>query len=323
MFNENFQFHGFSASAWLHLLGLLGHQPEARSAPRLIVIEGEPGVAIAAFSTTGNVVDISEYTGAACLESLCQRHGCRGAIMLRDGLISDAVESASSQLGDNGDLLDLLLCLLTEMRTATLRGNLVQYPASRGLPTPTAAVVRRAVDHILPDNTCMVVGVWDRHSLWTGVVLRRRDGHLDLCAGPDAIAEWVGPLGGDFHRDHRSITRAVSRIVAPVHLGLYAERDQLQNLLRNPLPGAWLKSVALREVVFDPSPAYVGAALGADGARAAADHLKTLLGGFDAFQKLQPYFGAFRDQLGSLSSVTRTLGFNPLEQLANRLNKEG
>lgn len=319
MLSDNFQFQGFSSASWLRLLSLLGYKPHRHKAPVLAIIEGNERQAVAAFTTAGDIIPVSEYLGRDCLPALCNRYGAHKAIAVRQGVLERIVIDASFRMPQDGDLLDQLLPILTGVRDATLRGDLAFHPESGTFPIPTANMVRRAVDHILPNDHAMVVAVWERRELWTALVLRRRGKKIDLCAGPDALLGWVGALGGDYRRDHRIISRAIDHEVAPVHLGLYAQRAQLEQLLRNPDPGSWLKAVALREIVFDPTPAYVNAALAADAARAATERAREVLGGLDLLHRLQPYAGALRDQLGSISSVTRLLGFNPLHQLATLL----
>lgn len=319
MLSEDFAFRGFSAASWDALLTLMGQRTREQKTARLVVVEAPDRSAIAAFTTTGVIVDVAEYKGRDDLGQLCKHYGCVTGIVVREGTVERVSRHTAQQTATGADLFDQVLPLLHALREAELQGAIYRYPPPTLVPLPTAFMLRKALDLILPDQHSLVFGVWEQGQLWTGMVLRRRAGLIDLCAGPDAISDWVGPLGGDFHRDHRTITYAVGRSVAPVHIGLYAERKQLEALLRNAEPGAWLKAVALREIVFDPAPPYVGAALGADAARATAQRARALLGGIDLLAHLQPYASAARSRLGPLGSITRALGFNPLHHLAARL----
>lgn len=322
MLSEDFAFRGYTAETWGAILALLGQRAPGRTRPTLIVIESAERRPLAAFTSVGQIVDVAEYGGRDALPALCEQLRCRGAVVVQEGTIERVGRKTAAKTARGTDLLEQVLPVLAALREAELRGEIFRYPAPTLVPLPTVNVVRRAVDMVLPDGRALVLCVWQGHALWTGMVLRRSGGLIDLCAGPDAIAEWVGPLGGDYHRDHRAITHAVTRAVAPVHLGLYAQREQLQALLRNAEPGAWLKAFALREVVFDPAPPYVGAALGADAARVTARRIRALLGGIDLLGQLQPYASAARAQFGPMSSVTRMLGFNPLHHLAQRLTEQ-
>ena len=322
MLSEDFTFRGYTAETWDAVLRLVGQRSTLHKQPSLIVIESAERHPLAAFTTRGEIVDVADYTGRDGLPALCDRLACHTAIVVQEGVIERVGRKTAAASARAHDLLDQVLPLLTALREAELKGEIFRYPPPVLLPLPTVGVLRRALDMFLPDEHALVICVWEGDALWTGVVLRRSAGLIDLCAGPDAITEWVGPLGGDYHRDHRTITHAITRAVAPVHLGLYAQRAQLEALLRNAAPGAWLKAFALREIVFDPAPPYVGAALGADAARATAKRIRSLLGGIDVLGQLQPYVSAARSQLGPMSSVTRMLGFNPLHQLAERLAEQ-
>ncbi|HET6338097.1 MAG TPA: hypothetical protein VFG30_32970, partial [Polyangiales bacterium] len=161
--------------------------------------------------------------------------------------------------------------------------------------------------------------LWEDSVPWTALLLRRRAGEIDLIAGPEFVLDVVGPLGGDYRRDHRAVSRAVSDAVAPVHIGIYAQRSSFERLLRNPEPGAWAKAVALREIIIDPSPAYVHVALTADAMRATARKTSQYLGGLDFLGFAQPYARYAREQIMHVASVTGLLGWNPLQVLASRL----
>jgi hypothetical protein len=180
-------------------------------------------------------------------------------------------------------------------------------------------MVNRALDIVLPDDHAMVMVLWSGNTPWTGVVLRRRRGEIDLIAGPDLIQKWSGPLGGDWRRDHRFVSEGVARAVAPVHLGIYGEIGSVRRLLRNAEKGAWARAVAVRDIIVSPTPAYVAVALGADAARAVAERTTTWLGGIDALASLAPVATYVRGRISEVASVTQTLGFDPLKVLATVL----
>jgi hypothetical protein len=180
-------------------------------------------------------------------------------------------------------------------------------------------MITKALDMVLPDERAFAAVLWEESELWTALVLRRRGGQIDLVGGPELVLDVVGPLGGDYRRDHRAVTRAISDSVAPLHLGIYAQRRRFERLLRDAEPGAWAKAIALREVIIDPSPAYVHVAVGADALRATARKTTQLLGGLDVGSFFEPAARFAREQIMHVTSVTGMLGFNPLQVLARRL----
>jgi hypothetical protein len=139
--------------------------------------------------------------------------------------------------------------------------------------------------------------------------------------GPDFLLEWAGPLAGDFRRDHRMLTRAVSAAMAPVHLGLFSQREAFQALLRSAEPGSWAAAVAMREIIIAPAAPYVHVALGADALRAAGKRTAQAFGGVDLTSYLGPFAQLARQRVSRVSSLTGILGFNPLSALASRLRR--
>jgi hypothetical protein len=153
------------------------------------------------------------------------------------------------------------------------------------------------------------------------LVLRRHAGSIDLVAGPDLLAAWTGPLGGDWRRDYRVITDAVSRTVAPVHFGVFSEASTMRELLRVPDPGAWARAAAVRDIIVHPAPPYVAVAIGADALRAVASTSARLFGGLDLLGAFGPVGRYLRGRVVDVASVTGTLGFNPLRLLAESLQR--
>lgn len=322
MISPDFRFEGFDERSWLRVLSLLGVSSRATPMRRLyVVIDGEDR-AVAGFTDDGQPLSLGAYHGKDSLPALCAEHGAARGLAIREGAVEFIVEQAAQQMPMPGDYLAQCLSLLAIMRRAELAGAIVPYPARRHPPVPGPGVVERALDLVLPSGRSIVVAVYEGNRLWTSIVLRRREGAIDLLAGPRSLSAWTGPLGGDYRRDHRVIRSAVSRNVAPLHLGLFAQREQLTELLRNPWPGAWAAAFATRDVVVEPAPAYIGIAAVADAGRALTGTLRDLLGGVDLLAAAGPIAGYAREQLGQvgrMSSLTHILGFNPLQALAERL----
>jgi hypothetical protein len=243
-------------------------------------------------------------------------------VVLREGVLDELVERVALRLQRGDDYLTQWLVMLKAARELEEAGLIEVHPRPLGsVPVPTPGTVRRALDLVLPDDHSMVATLWDRGTIWTAAALRRRAGSIDLVAGPDLVARFTGPLGGDWRRDYRVIADAVERSVAPVHLGVFAEADTVRELLRSPDPGAWARAVAVRDVILHPTPPYVAVALGADAVRAVAATSARLLGGVDFLGAFAPVTQYLRSRVQELTSVTQTLGFNPLRVLAAALRR--
>lgn len=345
MISADLRFEGFDARSWTNLLSLFApgvvgrmrEKPAATDAPELgpsepssapvargtlYVMRDPSGRVLQAFhSLRGRVRDL-HYRGPDDLPRLASEYGARHVVVVEEGAPEELMERVALRLERGDDYVTQVLVAARAARELRDAGRLEIWPrGATGVPVPSTAMVRRALDIVLPDDRTLVAVVWDGTKPWTGAVLRRRHGEIDLCAGPDLIGRWAGPLGGDWRRDHRVISDAVSRAVAPVHLGIFSEASTMRTLLRTPDPGAWARAAAVRDVIVSPTPPYVAVALGADAMRAAAKKSADMLGGIDALSALAPLARYVRGRIREITSVTATLGFDPLRALADSLRR--
>ena len=342
MISGSLRFEGFDSRSWMNLISLFapnlprrlssegaGDMPElegpdpgaARSGALVVVLDDRERVLKAFHTERGRIAGLA-YPGPTALEELAKEWRAAQCVVLREGVLEEIGERVARRIDRGDDYLAQLLVLARSVREMSEAGLLLTWPRPLAdVPIPTIGMVRRAMDTVLPDGHALVVVVWKGSAPWTGLVLRRQGGAIDLVAGPDLIARWTGPLGGDWRRDYRVISDAVTRAVAPVHLGVFAELPTVHALLRSAEPGAWARAVAVRDVIVHPTPPYVAVALGADAVRAIAKQSATWLGGIDAFGQLAPLAGYVRGRVAEVASVTSTLGFDPLAVLAAWLRR--
>lgn len=342
MISADLRVEGFDARSWTNLVSLfapgvvtrLQREPAPSDAPEVetgesgadpksgtlvIVVSATGRVRKAFHSQRGRVRGLSQVTPADLAE-LAERFRARRVLLVREGAIEEIGERVATRLERGDDYVAQWLVVARTIREVIDAGMIHVWPRPfASVPIPTAGMVRRALDTVLPDDRALVMVLWSGSTPWTGVVLRRRRGEIDLVAGPDLIARWSGPLGGDWRRDHRFVSEGITRAVAPVHLGIYGEIGSVRRLLRSAEPGAWARAVAVREVIVSPTPPYVAVAIGADAARAVAQRTTTWLGGIDALASLAPVATYVRGRISEIASVTQTLGFDPLKLLAAAL----
>ncbi|MBK8173453.1 MAG: hypothetical protein IPK60_24390 [Sandaracinaceae bacterium] len=342
MISPHFRFEGFDAASWTNLLSLFApgvvdrieEYPQDTTVPEVdrtdaatneragsvIIICNEAGRVLKTFHTSRGRIRDLVYEGPQDLPRIAETYGAFRAIALKEGVMEEVVERLSVRLSRSDDYIAQWLMLVRIFRDMMDAGQIHLYPnPMANVPVPTPAMVRRAIDLVLPDGHAIVMVLWHAENVWTGAVLRRQGGMIDFVAGPDMLARWTGPLGGDWRRDYRVISQAVSRAVAPVHLGIFAEVDTVRALLRSPDRGAWARAAMVRDLVIHPTPPYVAVALGADAVRAAAHSTSKFLGGYDAFAFLQPLATYVRGRITEVTSITQTLGFNPLSLLGQAL----
>lgn len=337
MISESLRFEGFDSRSWTNLISLFAPNvvsrldreavdsdaPEVDEVPTairrgtlLIVLDDRERVLKAMHTHRGRITGL-EYAGPDALAEMAARYAATSCVVMREGVVEEIGERIAHRVERGDDYVAQLLVMARAIREMSEAGLLVTWPRPLGgVPIPTIGMVKRALDSVLPDEHAMVLVVWNRSAPWTAMVLRRRGGLIDLVAGPDLLARWTGPLGGDWRRDYRIIGDAVERAVAPVHLGLFTELHTVRELLREYEPGAWARAIAVRDVIVHPTPPYVAVALGADAVRKAARESARWLGGIETIGQLAPLATYLRSRVAEVASVTATLGFDPLKLLA-------
>lgn len=329
MISGDLRFEGFDVASWQNLLSLfmpglrdrVSRAAERPAGTLTVVVDDDDVVLLALHSLDGRW---DEGIGAEVgpLPRLAEASGARRVLALRAGAMEELVERAALRYRPGQDYLTQTLMVVRAARELADAGLVRLWPNPlAGVPIPSPQAVQRALDLVLPVDKAAVLVLWDG-GLWTAVALRRRREGIDLVAGPDLLARWAGPLGGDWRRDHRVFVDAVARAVAPVHLGVFAEADTFRDLLRSDAPGRWAKAIAVRDVIVNPMPGFVTAAVGADAVRGVGRASAQVLGGLDLAGTLLPVAQMIRARVTQAESVREILGFDPLSALATALRRE-
>ncbi|MCA9581149.1 MAG: hypothetical protein KC416_05100 [Myxococcales bacterium] len=321
MLSKDIAIDGFDAASWAKIVSLFS--PDQEQGATVFIFLGESDEVLAAYDTGEGRFELDSFQ-IDDLPEVVHRRKARWGVALRRGAIEELEERMALRLRRGEDYVAQLLTSLRVLRELHDSNQIRICPdALTRVPVPSPAMVRRALDTILPDGHTALAVLWQRGDPWSAVAIRRSGGAIDHVVGPETIARWTGPLGGDWRRDHRVVVQAVSRELGPVHIGLFSEVGTMRDLLRNPNPGAWATAAAVRDVAFFPSPPYVTAALGADLVRAAAEQTAQLVGGLGILETVVPLAAQFRARVTDMASVTATLGFNPLRVLGEMLRGEG
>jgi hypothetical protein len=344
MISASLRFEGFDSQSWTNLVSLfspgltarLNRTPVTSDAPELdtreaaeqnvgslVIIVDDQDQPLKAFHTTRGRVTDTNYSSPSQMPDLCERYGAHRVFVLREGVMEEITERLALRLERGDDYVTQWLTLMRILRELQDAKLIRIWPRPlENVPVPSPGTVRRALDVVLPDERCMLVTLWQGSSPWTALALRRRSGAIDTVVGPDLICQWAGPLGGDWRRDHRVIVDAVSRALAPVHVGVFSEVDTMRDLLQDATPGHWARSAALRDVIVYPTPPYAAVALGADALRGVTRTTRRFLGGIDALSAVSPITDLIRGRIAEIASVRDLLGFDPLEALAAMLRRE-
>jgi hypothetical protein len=264
--SEDFAFFGFDDTSWGRLVSLfLGDGSAGDRRGVLVVVVDLGGMPVAVFHTADGSLDPGSLPPAGDLESVCAQTRASACIVVRERAMSDIEDYLAEPLDLSQDFATRVVRFAHVLRELGNGNWLRVWPNPvPELLLPAAPAARPAVDFILPDGRSVVLGVFDEGKLWTGAVVRRNAGGVDVVAGPRAMLEWAGPLGGAWRRDHRVLTRAVERELGPLHAGLFMERHTARRLLEGRRAGDWAISFATRDVIAHPLPAYAAAGLGLD-----------------------------------------------------------
>jgi hypothetical protein len=259
------------------------------------------------------------------LSELAERHHASWALAAKTGALEEIMERFGARLRRHDDLTTQALLVVDISNEMLQEGAIERWPERlKGVPPPTEAMVRAALDSLCPDGHAMVLGVFRHGDLWTAGVARRRGEAFDILAGPTDIRMRMGLLSGDWRRDYRHVERAVEEQYAPVAMGCFAEVDRFRDLQVDPQPGAWGRAAVVRDVILSPMPIGVRLALGADGARFAFETFRNIAGRSETLRKLDPLFAVAREKLGAVAGnrdVSTTLGFDPLSVLRALLRR--
>ena len=266
MISQDFAFFGFDDTSWDRLVSLfLGESGEERPRGVLVVVVDAERTPVASFHTATGSLDPATLADSPDLEALCDATGVGACIVMRERAMADLEDYLAQPIDPDQDFATRV------MRFAHVLRELGNGNWLRIWPNPlpdlllaAAPAAKPAIDFLLPDGHNVVLGVFEDGQLWTGAVLRRNGGTFDVFAGPGAMSEWAGPLGGAWHRDHRVLIRAIERELGPLHIGLFMERSTAQSLLGGRQAGEWAMAFATRDLMVYPLPSYAAAGLGID-----------------------------------------------------------
>ena len=319
MIDDDFAFFGFDEISWDRLVALLlGERVGAPKDRRgvLIIVADERGHPAATFHTVQGKIDPRALPPTTDLGALCSATEAGACIVLRERAMAGFADYLAEPLDGDEDFAARVMRFVRVVHELG-NGNLLRVWPNPLLDLflPAAPAAAPAADVLLPEDHAVVLGVFERGELWTGAVLRRRGKRFDTLAGPSAMIDWTGPLGGDWRRDLRLIVRGVARELGVVHAGLFMELPTARSIFIERQAGGWALAYAMRNLLVHPLPAFARAALGVNAV------LGTVQYAFQAIEEMDPDEVAriavgFWQGLTDGRGVEGLLGFSPREALA-------
>jgi hypothetical protein len=257
---------------------------------------------------------------------LGEEHEASWVLAAHEDALGEVMERFGSRARRTDDLLDQTISLVSIVREMIDEGSIDSWPRRlRNVPTPSAAVVRRALDATCEDGKCIALGTFQDGDLWTALVARRHGPGFDVLAGPYDLRATMGLLSGDWRRDQRFLVETIEESYGELALGCFAETHHLRALVMDPSPGAWSRAALLREIVLSPLPPSIALAVGFDSARYAFEGIRSVASRVDWLGLMDPAVQAARKRLGRLAGdkdLPTILGFDPLAALRALLERE-
>jgi hypothetical protein len=323
------RFEGWTAEDWMRFLHLWKPRAVAElepTRPRGGIVAIHEGRRVRKLlHTSAGRIEIPRTPWPIPLADLAHQTHASWALAAHVGALDEVMERFGARARRGQDLVEQSLELVAVAREMVTEGAIDHWPRRlRGIPPPTDAMVRRAVDTLCPSGFALALGMFKEGELWTAFIARRRGANFDVIAGPDEIRREMGLLAGDWRRDYRHLVRVVEERYAPLAFGCFSEVETFRDLQVDARPGAWARAMLVRDIILSPIPMAVGLALSADGARYAFDHLRIITNRLDPFGFMDPILRGVRARLGSAAGdkdVSGTLGFDPMAALRALLKR--
>ncbi len=329
MLTNDVRFEGFTSQDWESFLALWkpraapAHDASRRRGGLLLIHDGRV-VRKLVHSERGRRVPGQSWPMS--LEELGESERVSWIFVAQMGAIEALMDRWAERTKRGDELTAQLLTLAGIAEELVTEGRMELWPHRlKGLRVPTEAMVDKTFDVLCPDGKALLLGIFHGGDLETSMLLRRRGKGFDLFAGPDELRPHLGHMSGEWRRDYRHLARAAEVRYAPLHVGMFVERDVFLALQTDASPGAWAKAVAVRDVMVTPLPAVVAMGLAADAVRVLFGPVTRSLPQGDNGGRRDPlrsYVGSSLGKLLGFGALERKLGFDPLDALRLVLRRD-
>ncbi len=269
MLTRDVRFEGWTAEDWGRLLSLWkSTQENASSAPRggLLVIHSAGRVRKMLHTTKGRV-EIEPITWPTPLAELAAKHGARWALSAPAGGLERIGERFGARSRREHDLTAQLLLLLEIVRELVTAGIIEIWPNRIDrLSLPTHPIFENTFEAVYPPGHLVLLALFDRGELFTSIALERKKGGISRIIGPDELRPRLSFLSGDFRRDYLYTLAAAEDAFGPVAFGCFTELDIFRGLQQERSWAAWLRALAVRDLIVTPTKGPLAGPLAADAA---------------------------------------------------------
>jgi hypothetical protein len=269
MLTKDVRFEGWTAQDWGRLLTLWKASPESSgSGPRggLLVIHSGGRVRKMLHTQRGRIEKEGEPWPAR-LSDLAAKHGARWVLSAKAGGLEKIAERFGARCRREDDLSSQARLLLDIVRELVGSGIIEIWPNRIDrFSLPSEPLFENTFEAIYPPGHFIFIALFDEGELFTSIALERQKGGISRIIGPDDLRPRLSFLSGDFHRDYRYALAAAEDVLGPVAFGCFSELSIFRGLQSERSWGAWLRALAVRDVIVTPTKGPLAAPLAADAA---------------------------------------------------------
>lgn len=282
--------------------------------PAIVLTRGGQPVRIVRLG--GGTLPVSELNGSVTQEALrALRHRRRLPFVAAVDLNQLPVlwAEAQSVVRIDDDYVAQQLAMLRVFREHLGRSVIVDPRLLGSVPIPTAGLLQRTFDRMLPDGRSLVFYLLEDGAVYTSLIVVKRAGDIELVTTHDAISD----VRCGSTRDASAVLRAVSQRLAPPHIGVFLPLRVWQETLAGDR-SAIARAMAARRAALDPAPAWLLALVGVGVVAEAATRSGRLAGQLLAASKLGARLlpgKATEKVVQTLSNPLDALGLDPWELL--------
>jgi hypothetical protein len=299
------RFEGFSTEDWTRLLGLVRTRSTSNVGVlrRGVIVLHDRGQVLKGVHTLHGRIDPARlervlqptdwdsrpwpYASPSTLASVARAFRADWVLSMQIGAFDDVMERFGTRARREDDLTAQTLKFAECVCEVMDEGALGFWPSRvRGALVRRPLLIRIALGALCEDRHVVAFGVFDRESLHTAVLARRRGLAFDLIAGPEVVRDVA--RSGDWKRGLPVLTDAIAQRVGPLGLGFFGELSTVRELLGGAPAGSFVHAIAAKDIILSPPTIASGVALGIDAAGALLGRLRT------AAERVAPFATAVR-----------------------------
>jgi hypothetical protein len=269
VFTKDLQFEGFSAQDWERLLSLWKRPAETGvDGPKggLLVIHGAGRIRKLLHTNRGRL-DKDAETWPTSLALLASKHGARWVLAAPAGGLENVAERWGERARPTDDLSDQARHLLDIVRELSAEGIIALWPNHLDrFVLPSFPILENTFEAVFPPGHFGILALFDQGELFTSLAIQRAQTGIRRIVGPDELRARLSFLSGDFRRDYRYALTAAQEALGPVAFGVFSELSIFRGIQNEKSWAAWLRAVAVRDIILTPPRSSLATPLAADAA---------------------------------------------------------